>query len=157
MVRVASPTFVGRAAELAALDEGLDAAAQGQTTTILIAGDPGVGKTRLLQTWNDRALQRGARIAAGSCLDLGESGPAFTAVVEALRELLGGLDPKDEEALVGPDRTVLARVLPPLGSFAGWRARRTQPRPRPKAAASLRRDSSIGWPTCSSEQPRRAR
>jgi DNA-binding NarL/FixJ family response regulator len=115
MVRVASPTFVGRAAELAALDQALDAAAQGQTTTILIGGDPGVGKTRLLQTWNDRALQRGARIAAGSCLDLGETGPAFTAVVEALRELLGGLGPNDEETLVGPDRSVLARIVPELG------------------------------------------
>jgi DNA-binding NarL/FixJ family response regulator/tetratricopeptide (TPR) repeat protein len=115
MVRVASPTFVGRAAELAALDDALDAAAQGKTTTILIGGDPGVGKTRLLQTWNDRALQRGARIASGSCLDLGETGPAFTAVVEALRELLGGLGATDEATLVGPDRSVLARIVPELG------------------------------------------
>jgi DNA-binding NarL/FixJ family response regulator len=115
MVRVASPTFVGRAAELAALDQALDAAAQGQTTTILIGGDPGVGKTRLLQTWNHRAVERGARIAAGSCLDLGETGPAYTAVVEVLRELLVGLDPEQEEMLVGSDRTVLARIVPELG------------------------------------------
>jgi len=61
MVRVASPTFVGRGAELAALDEALDAAAGGRTTTVLIGGDPGVGKTRLLETWNPRARDRGAR------------------------------------------------------------------------------------------------
>jgi DNA-binding NarL/FixJ family response regulator len=115
MGRIASPAFVGRAAELAALDDALDAVEQGQTTTVLIGGDAGVGKTRLLQTWNERAAKRGARIAAGSCLDLGESGPAYASVIEALRELLGAFDPDDEEALVGRDRTVLARLVPELG------------------------------------------
>jgi DNA-binding NarL/FixJ family response regulator len=115
MVRVASPTFVGRGAELAALDEALEAAAGGRTTTVLISGDPGVGKTRLLETWNPRARERGARIAVGSCLDLGETGPAYTAVVEALRDVMRGLDPGEEEALVGADRSVLARIVPELG------------------------------------------
>ena len=116
MVRIASPTFVGRAAELAALDEALDDAAEGHTTTVLIGGDAGVGKTRLLDAWNERARGRGARVAEGSCLDLGETGPAYTALVEALRHLLGGLDPGDEESLVGPDRGVLARVIPELAN-----------------------------------------
>jgi DNA-binding CsgD family transcriptional regulator/tetratricopeptide (TPR) repeat protein len=116
MVRVASPTFVGRAAELAALDDALDAAMQGQTTTVLIGAEPGIGKTRLLQTWNERAVRRGARLAAGSCLDVGETGPAYIAVVEALRDLLGGLDPTAQERLVGPDRTILSRIVPELGS-----------------------------------------
>jgi DNA-binding NarL/FixJ family response regulator/tetratricopeptide (TPR) repeat protein len=114
VVRIASPTFVGRAAELTALDEALDSAAQGHTTTVLIDGDAGVGKTRLLQTWNERARERGAQIAAGACLDLGETGPAYVAIVEALRELLGGLDPAEEEKLVGADRNVLGRVVPEL-------------------------------------------
>jgi DNA-binding CsgD family transcriptional regulator len=116
MVRVASPTFVGRAAELAALDDALDAAMLGQTTTVLIGAEPGIGKTRLLQTWNERAVRRGARVAAGSCLDVGETGPAYIAVVEALRDLLGGLDPTAQERLVGPDRTILSRIVPELGS-----------------------------------------
>jgi DNA-binding NarL/FixJ family response regulator len=118
VVRTASPTFVGRVAELAALDEALEAAAQGHTTTVLIGGDAGVGKTRLLDRWNERAREGGARIAAGSCLDLGETGPAYTSVVEALRDLVGTLDPAEEETLVGPDRTVLARVFPELADHA---------------------------------------
>ena len=72
MVRVASPTFVGRAAELAALDEALAAAERGNATTVLIGGDAGVGKTRLLEAWSRRVAGRGVRIVAGSCLDLGE-------------------------------------------------------------------------------------
>ena len=115
MVRVASPTFVGRVAELAALDEALGTVERGQATTVLIGGDAGVGKSRLLQAWNERAAERGARIAAGSCLDLGETGPAYVAIVEALRQLIGGLSADEEEALVGADRTVLARIVPELG------------------------------------------
>src|SRR6266508_3779213 len=118
VVRIASATMVGRVAELAALDEALEAAAQGHTTTVLIGGDAGVGKTRLLEKWNERARERGARVATGTCLDLGETGPAYTAVVEALRELLDGLDPSEEETLVGPDRTVLSRVVPELANHA---------------------------------------
>jgi DNA-binding CsgD family transcriptional regulator/tetratricopeptide (TPR) repeat protein len=114
VVRIASPTFVGRAAELAALDEALDSAAQGHTTTVLIGGDAGVGKSRLLNTWNERARERGARIAAGSCLDLGESGPAYVAIVQALRELLGPLKPEAVDALVRSDRSTLALIIPEL-------------------------------------------
>ena len=54
------------------------------------------------------------RIAVGSCLDLGEAGPAYTSIVEALRGLLLRLDPGEEEKLVGADRSVLARILPEL-------------------------------------------
>ena len=119
MVRIASPTFVGRVAELAALDEALDAAAQGRTSTVLIAGDAGVGKSRLLETWNTRAPEHGATIAAGSCLDLGESGPAYVAIVQALRVLLRPLPPAAVDALVGSDRSTLALVIPEIGADTG--------------------------------------
>jgi len=95
VVRITSPTFIGRSAELAMLDEALEAAAGGHTTTVLIGGDAGVGKTRLLQTWNQHARERGAKVVTGSCLDLGESGPGYTAIVEALRELIEGLGSDD--------------------------------------------------------------
>src|SRR5262245_14042261 len=115
MLRRVSPAFVGREAELAALDDAFAAAAEGRTTTVLIGGDAGVGKSRLLETWNKRAGARGARIAAGSCLDLGEAGPAYVAVNEALRQLFRGLASAAEQALVGSDRSILARIIPELG------------------------------------------
>lgn len=115
MARVTSPTFVGRAAELSALDAALDEAARGLTTTVLIAGDAGIGKTRLLKEWSERAQDRGARFASGSCLDLGESGPAYTPLVEALRDLFRNLGPTEEKRLVEADRSVLARLVPELG------------------------------------------
>ena len=119
MVRTASPTFVGRALELATLDEALEVAAQGNTTTVLIGGDAGVGKTRLLQTWNEGARRRGARVAQGSCLDLGESGPGYAAVLEALRDVTGSLDVTEVDELLGPDRSILARVIPEVATERG--------------------------------------
>jgi DNA-binding NarL/FixJ family response regulator len=114
VVRIASPTFIGRSAELAQLDAALEAAAQGNPTTVLIGGDAGVGKTRLLATWNLRALERGARVIAGGCLDLGETGPAYVAVLQAFRDLLGSLDPAALDELVGSERSTLGRVIPEL-------------------------------------------
>jgi DNA-binding NarL/FixJ family response regulator/tetratricopeptide (TPR) repeat protein len=116
VVRITSPTFIGRSAELAMLDEALEAAAQGHTTTVLIGGDAGVGKTRLLQTWNEHARERGANVVTGSCLDLGESGPGYTAIVEALRELIEGLGSDDINELLGPDRSILSRVVPEVAT-----------------------------------------
>jgi DNA-binding CsgD family transcriptional regulator len=115
MDRVTSPTFVGRVAEFAVLDRALEDAERGHTTTILIGGDPGVGKTRLLQTWNTRLLERGVRVASGSCLDLGETGPAYTPIVEAMREIVEGFKWDEEQAFVGPDR-FLSRIAPELAA-----------------------------------------
>src|SRR5262245_19914262 len=114
MGRVESATFVGRAAELAALDDALAAAEQGRTTTVLLGADAGVGKTRLLERWNERAVASRARVVAGSCLDVGDAGPAFAPVVQALRRLFRSLDAAGAESVVGEDRTALARLLPEL-------------------------------------------
>jgi DNA-binding CsgD family transcriptional regulator/tetratricopeptide (TPR) repeat protein len=119
VVRIASPTFVGRAAELVALDDALDSAEQGHATTVLIGGDAGVGKSRLLETWNDRARERGARVVSGACLDLGESGPAYVALVQAFRDLLRPLAPSAVDALVGTDRSTVALVIPELVADTG--------------------------------------
>ena len=57
---------------------------------------------------------RGVRVALGGCLDLGESGPAYVAIVQALRHLFQQLEPTAVQELVGSDRSTLARVIPEL-------------------------------------------
>ena len=70
--------FVGRAAELAALDDALETAAAGRTTTVLIGGDAGVGKSRLLAGGTNGLASEGPgrRRVLHGC---GEGGPAFAA------------------------------------------------------------------------------
>ncbi|GLW31009.1 helix-turn-helix transcriptional regulator [Actinoplanes regularis] len=63
--------FVGRATELAALAEALDDAARGDPRTVLIAGEAGVGKTRLLEEFEERCGGRDLLLARGACVSVG--------------------------------------------------------------------------------------
>ena len=62
----AGGAFVGRDAELAQLDTALDAALGGQGRLVLVAGEPGIGKTRLLQEFAASAHRRGALVLSGA-------------------------------------------------------------------------------------------
>src|ERR1700756_5998334 len=59
--------FVGRAGELAALTADLDAAVGGRGGVVLVAGEPGIGKTRLAEELAARASGRGAAVLWGRC------------------------------------------------------------------------------------------
>jgi predicted ATPase len=63
---VPAEQFVGRAAELAAVDRGLAALEKGRPRTVEIVGEPGIGKTRLLAELSARADARRQIVLAGS-------------------------------------------------------------------------------------------
>ncbi|MEU4247446.1 AAA family ATPase [Amycolatopsis sp. NPDC026612] len=65
--RAAAPGLVGRAAELARLGEGWRTAAAGRAGVVLVRGDAGVGKTRLVTELAGMARAEGAVVAAGRC------------------------------------------------------------------------------------------
>ncbi|MGW0373926.1 ATP-binding protein, partial [Streptomyces coeruleorubidus] len=69
--RSVSPVFVGRAAELSMLDEVLAGAAAGDPQALLIGGEAGVGKTRLVEEFAGAARRRGAVVALGGCVEIG--------------------------------------------------------------------------------------
>ena len=66
-----TPTLVGRREELAVLDGLLAAPAATGVRAVLLAGDAGVGKTRLLAEVRSRAAASGWRVLVGHCLDFG--------------------------------------------------------------------------------------
>src|SRR5262249_39391232 len=61
--------FVGRVAELAALIRQLDTAATGLGATVLLAGEPGIGKTRIAEELCATAERRGALVYWGQCFE----------------------------------------------------------------------------------------
>jgi DNA-binding CsgD family transcriptional regulator/tetratricopeptide (TPR) repeat protein len=128
---VSSPRFIGRDAELAALDGALDRAERGEAAVALIAGESGIGKSRLIAEFSARARARGATVLVGECLQLTEGELPYAAIVSALRELLharaDGIENPDE-------REGLEALLHDLGSGAGARADTT---PAPLAQARL--------------------
>jgi AAA ATPase-like protein len=79
-------SIVGRARELAALAGWLDQAAAGRGTIGLVSGEPGIGKTRLLEEAAERAQARGFAIAWGRAWEV-SSAPPHWPWIEALRAL----------------------------------------------------------------------
>ena len=77
--------LVGRTGELDQLLGHLDRAAAGRSSAVLLAGDAGVGKTRLLDELKSRAVERGVRVLTGHCVDLGEVGLPYLPFVDLLR------------------------------------------------------------------------
>src|SRR5215218_9963676 len=81
--------FVGRDPELATLNDGLTAALGGRGSAVVVAGEPGAGKTRLAQEFGERAARQGAAVYWGRCYE-GEGAPAYWPWVEILLGYLRG-------------------------------------------------------------------
>jgi DNA-binding CsgD family transcriptional regulator len=114
--RVSSPEFVGRTEELAALEAALDRAAGGEAAAVFVAGESGVGKTRLLRELQRRAEAGGARVLRGDCVAFGAGELPYAPIAGALRSLVRELGPEAFDELVGARRDELARLLPELGA-----------------------------------------
>ena len=80
--------FVGRLDETYRLQGLLAESAAGNSTTVMLSGEAGVGKTRLLQEFARWAGATGALVLTGSCIDLGGGAISFAPLIEALRRLV---------------------------------------------------------------------
>ena len=111
MSAVPPSAFVGRGPELARLLTALDQAHDARAPAIVVAGESGAGKTRLLREFAAVASGRGATSLFGRCVDCGDAGPPFWPFVEALRllpdtETPGAAEPEWRETagVPGEDR-----------------------------------------------------
>jgi DNA-binding CsgD family transcriptional regulator/tetratricopeptide (TPR) repeat protein len=111
--------FVGRAEELDRLLGLLDRADRGRPAVGLIAGDAGVGKTRLLDELAARATDRGVRVLVGGCMEVGDVGLPYVPFVDAFRDL--GTRPEEAEVTAPLAAAVpsLGRLLPELATDHG--------------------------------------
>jgi DNA-binding CsgD family transcriptional regulator/tetratricopeptide (TPR) repeat protein len=84
----AKPVFVGRAAETAAAEQGWAAVRSGARELIFIGGEPGAGKSRLVEELAAALHRRGAVVLIGTCSP--EPGRPYEPFAECLEQLLGG-------------------------------------------------------------------
>ena len=113
--RVASPTLVGRVEELELLEAARRRAADAEPAVVLVGGEAGVGKTRLVAELTSRCARDGTRVLAGGCVPVGDGALPYAPIVEALRALLADVGASAVRELVGPSWPELARLLPALG------------------------------------------
>ncbi|HYJ75902.1 MAG TPA: AAA family ATPase, partial [Kineosporiaceae bacterium] len=109
-----------RARELARLEHLLEQAVAGSAAGVLVAGDAGVGKTRLTAELVRRAQERGVVTVVGHCVDLGAGGLPYLPFAEALTGVARAGDAPDADDVeqaasaavrsVAAERPVLYRV-----------------------------------------------
>jgi len=105
---------VGREAELARLTALLDRAWRRQGALVVVEGEAGVGKTRLVRELNDQVRRQGGKVLTGSCYE-GERLP-YGPFVEAFRPLLA--DQAGDDPLFNGLEAELQPLLPGLESSA---------------------------------------
>ena len=94
--------LVGRAEELARLTGHVARARAGRPSAVLLAGDAGVGKSRLLGELATVARTAGLRVLTGHCLDLGDVGLPYLPFVDLLRPLREEPPPAARRPAVAP-------------------------------------------------------
>ena len=107
------PPFVGRQREIGALAERLAAAAQGRGGVVLVSGEPGIGKTRLLLELEERARTAGWRVLTGRAYD-SEGMPPYLPWVEALRTYVRTCPPAALQAQLGDGAALVALLVPAI-------------------------------------------
>jgi DNA-binding CsgD family transcriptional regulator len=85
--RVTSPIFVGRVPERAALSEALERASVGQPGVVLITGEAGVGKSRLLAELTTLAASQGVIAVRGACVDVAAGMLGYAPFIDIVRDL----------------------------------------------------------------------
>jgi DNA-binding CsgD family transcriptional regulator/tetratricopeptide (TPR) repeat protein len=114
--RAGSPVLVGRDEQMVALEAAFSSVRQGGPSAVLLGGEAGVGKSRLVGEFGTVAASAGARVLTGGCLQLGTDGLPYAPFTAVLRDLVHEMG-ADAVAAMLPGRTTrgLARLLPELG------------------------------------------
>lgn len=110
--------LIGRDAEVALLHDHLSAAAGGNGSVVLIAGEPGAGKTRLLDALAAEAAVAGMTVLRGGSSDVAGM-PPYLPFLEALGAYVRATQPDQLRQQVGSHAAVLITVLPELTERLG--------------------------------------
>jgi DNA-binding CsgD family transcriptional regulator/tetratricopeptide (TPR) repeat protein len=90
-----------------------DTAATGLGRSVVIGGEAGIGKSRLVERFVGE-IGSGAKAVTGACLEVAEDALPYAPFVEILRALVRDTPTERLPALLGPGRAELTRLLPEL-------------------------------------------
>lgn len=119
---IVCPTLIGRTTQLASLHHYLEQACGGHGQTVLIAGEAGIGKSRLvneaiahLPAFQTQAAHSSAMILRGQCFELDRAYP-YAPLLDVLRTFFAPFSPDDIAAHLGSSAAELVKLLPELAS-----------------------------------------
>jgi DNA-binding CsgD family transcriptional regulator len=112
--RVTSSVLIGRTDALEQLTGALSASRDGRPRHVLVSGEAGVGKTRLVQHAALLAAADGSRVLRGACVSVGDQGLPFAPYAELLRGLVRDEGAATAAALAGRAAADLARLVPTI-------------------------------------------
>jgi DNA-binding SARP family transcriptional activator len=110
LARAAATPLVGRDSEVRDAQAAFERVRQGGTGLLLVAGEPGIGKSRLVAELATRASRAGASVLAGRVAE--DALVPYQAWVEALAGYLAAIPRDAAAALTARDEAALARILP---------------------------------------------
>jgi class 3 adenylate cyclase len=111
--RALCPVLVGRAAQLEALEDALLAADRGEGQVVILAGEAGMGKTRLAEELQSAARRAGTVVMEGSCSEA-ELALPYLPFLEAIGNYLAIADLDALRERLGPFRRELAQLFPQM-------------------------------------------
>jgi DNA-binding CsgD family transcriptional regulator/tetratricopeptide (TPR) repeat protein len=100
--------------ESAALSDALARVLAGHRVTVVVGGEAGVGKSRLVDELMERARASDARVLAGGCVELEGGGIPLAPVIDMFRALAADVAEDELDALLGSARGELGRLVPEL-------------------------------------------
>ncbi len=113
-----APPLIGRTHELAILDQALAAARAGRGRLVLVAGEAGIGKTRLASEVAAAASDYGVVAAWGRGTEV-EGAPPFWFWSQIVRALLAGGDSDELRRALGPGAADIAQIVPEVTGLTG--------------------------------------
>jgi DNA-binding CsgD family transcriptional regulator/tetratricopeptide (TPR) repeat protein len=113
MEHVLCPILIGREEEMARLEAALLSANRGEGQVVLLAGDAGMGKTRLASEMRERAMRQRMTVIVGGCSEA-ELALPYLPFLEAVGNHLAACDLEKVRERLGPIRRELAHLFPEL-------------------------------------------
>lgn len=107
--------LVGRDDELGQIHRALEAVSAGDSRTVMVGGEAGIGKSRLVREALSHESVESFLLFCGACRDFGTSPLSFGPILEALRPLARQLDDETRRRLLDPLRERLAGLGPAEG------------------------------------------
>jgi eukaryotic-like serine/threonine-protein kinase len=108
--RLAGGVFVGREQELEQLRHAVDAAFSGNGQVVLVSGEPGIGKTTLVEELSTYARMRGAQVRWSRNYEV-SGRPPYWAWVQLIRDYVHDRNPEELRSELGSGASVIAQVV----------------------------------------------